>query len=95
VLTSLRPDGARRWNIGVIDGPNMPNLGNRSKKIHGPIRSLDDLQALVRNTAEDLGVTVTQFTSNHEGEILEFIHRTAREVHAYIINPWGRAGSSA
>jgi 3-dehydroquinate dehydratase II len=89
VLASLRPDGVRRWNIGVIDGPNMPNLGNRSKKIYGPIRSLDALQALVRNTADDLGVTVTQFASNHEGEILEFIHNTAREVHGYIINPAG------
>ncbi len=89
MLASLRPDGARCWNIGVIDGPNMPNLGNRSQKIYGPIRSLADLQALVRDTAEDLGVTVTQFASNHEGEILEFIHRTAPDVHGYVINPAG------
>jgi 3-dehydroquinate dehydratase II len=89
VLSSLRPEGARRWTIGVIDGPNMPNLGNRSEKIYGPIRSLADLQALVRTTADDLGVAVTQFASNHEGEILEFIHRTAREVDGYIINPAG------
>jgi 3-dehydroquinate dehydratase II len=89
VLSSLRPEGARRWTIGVIDGPNMPNLGNRSEKIYGPIRSLADLQALVRTTADDLGVAVTQFASNHEGEIQEFIHRTAREVDGYIINPAG------
>lgn len=89
MLAALRPEGARRWNIGVIDGPNMPNLGNRSQKIYGPIRSLDDLQTLVRDTAEALGITVTQFASNHEGEILEFIHRTARDVHGYVINPAG------
>lgn len=89
MLNSLRPDGAQRWRIGVIDGPNMPNLGNRSETIYGPIRSLDDLQALVRTTANWLGVEVSQFASNHEGEILEFIHRTAAEVDGYIINPAG------
>ncbi|MTD14826.1 type II 3-dehydroquinate dehydratase [Nakamurella sp. YIM 132087] len=89
VLDSFRPDGARRWRIGVIDGPNMPNLGNRSQKIYGPIRSLADLQDLVRRTADDLGVTVTPFASNHEGEILDFIHATAKDVDGWIINPAG------
>lgn len=89
MLRSLRPAEASRWTIGVIDGPNMPNLGHRSEKIYGPIRSLADLQALVRETAAELGVSVTQFASNHEGEILEFIHRTGREVDGYLINPAG------
>lgn len=89
MLASLRPDDARRWTIGVIDGPNMPNLGHRSERIYGPIRSLADLQALVRETADDLGVEVVPFASNHEGEILEFVHRTAHDVHGYVINPAG------
>jgi 3-dehydroquinate dehydratase-2 len=89
MLTALRPADATRWTVAVIDGPNMPNLGHRSEKIYGPIASLDDLQALVREVAELLGIEVVQFASNHEGEILEFIHRTAREVHGYIINPAG------
>lgn len=89
MLRSLRPIDAARWTIGVIDGPNMPNLGHRSEQIYGPIRSLADLQTLVRETAEALGVSVTQFASNHEGEILEFIHRTGHEVDGYLINPAG------
>jgi 3-dehydroquinate dehydratase-2 len=89
MLDQFRPAGARRWRIAVIDGPNMPNLGNRSEKIYGPIRSLEDLQALVRQAADALGVDVVQFASNHEGEILEFIHGTAADVHGYVINPAG------
>lgn len=89
MLASLRPDDARRWHIGVIDGPNMPNLGHRSETIYGPIRSLDDLQRLVADTAEEIGVAVVPFASNHEGAILEFIHRTSDEVHGYLINPAG------
>jgi 3-dehydroquinate dehydratase II len=89
MLSAFRPEGARRWRIGVIDGPNMPNLGHRSEKIYGPIRALADLQALVRTAADDLGVEVLPFASNHEGEILEFIHRTAADVQGYLINPAG------
>jgi 3-dehydroquinate dehydratase-2 len=88
-LTRFRGPDAKQWRIGVIDGPNMPNLGNRSETIYGPIKSLADLQRLVREMADELGVVVTPFASNHEGEILEFIHRTAREVDGYIMNPAG------
>lgn len=89
MFSTFRPQDARRWRIAVIDGPNMPNLGARSPEIYGPIRSLTELQELVRATADELGVDVEQFASNYEGEILEFIHRTASEVHGYLINPAG------
>ncbi len=88
-LEDFRPEKYTRWKIAVIDGPNMTNLGNRSQAIYGPIRSIADLQKLVSDTAEALHVDVTQFVSNHEGEILEFIHSTASTHDAYIINPAG------
>lgn len=86
---TLRPDTATTWSVAVIDGPNMPNLGRRDEALHGPIGSLDELQAQVRDFAELLGITVVQFASNHEGEILESIHPTAGEVQGYVINPAG------
>lgn len=73
----------------MIDGPNMPNLGRRDQAIYGPIRSLEELQATVRDFAGSLGVRVTAFASNHEGDILEFIHHSAREVDGFLINPAG------
>ncbi|KAF0957190.1 type II 3-dehydroquinate dehydratase [Rhodococcus sp. T7] len=86
---SFRGPNPREWRIAVIDGPNMPNLGKRDKNLYGPISSLADLQKLVRDYAESLGVSTEQFASNHEGDILEFIHRTAADVDGYIINPAG------
>lgn len=86
---SLRSAQAPRWHIGVIDGPNMPNLGNRDTAIYGPIRSLQELQGFVHGFGEHLGVTVHPFASNHEGEILEFIHRNACDVDGFLINPAG------
>lgn len=85
----LRPVDAPTWRIGVINGPNMPNLGHRDQGIYGPIDSLTSLEELVERHSALIGVEVTQFASNFEGEILEFIHRSAADVHAYIINPAG------
>lgn len=85
----LRPEGARRWRIAVINGPNMPNLGQRDPKIYGPIRSLADLEKLVAQFADLIGVDVVQYSSNHEGDILDFIHRMAPEADAFVINPAG------
>lgn len=86
---TLRPDTARRWQLALIDGPNMPNLGARDQAIYGPIRSIHDLHRFVGEFAEVLGVDIRTMTTNHEGEILEFIHGTARDVDGYVINPAG------
>lgn len=81
--------GDRRHRIAVIDGPNMSNLGARSKKIYGGLGSLDELKALVRDFGTGLGVDVESFSSNYEGAILEFIHESADRVDGYLINPAG------
>ena len=86
---TLRPAGARRWRIAVIDGPNMPNLGRRDVSIYGPISSLEELQRFVAGVGDRLGVTIDPFASNHEGQILDFIHRRAAHVDALLINPAG------
>lgn len=81
--------GAHRHLIAVIDGPNMSSLGNRSKKVYGPIQSLDDLKSWVRSFGAGLGVDVENFSSNYQGAILEYIHESAARVDGYIINPAG------
>jgi len=79
----------RQHRLAMIDGPNMSNLGARSKKIYGDIRSLDDLKAFVIDFGRNIGVEVETFSSNYEGAILEFIHESAARVDGYIINPAG------
>ncbi len=77
------------WDIVLIDGPNMSNLGRRDKRIYGTIGSLEELHALMKDFASDLGVNLQTFASNYEGEILEFIHKTAKTADGYLINPSG------
>jgi 3-dehydroquinate dehydratase II len=88
-MPAFRADSARRWRIGVIDGPNMPNLGRRDRAVYGELASLAELQSIVAAFAADIGVEVEAFASNHEGEILEFIHESSRSVDAYVVNPAG------
>ena len=89
----LRP-GTASHRIALIDGPNMSNLGRRSKKVYGPIASLDALHDYVRSYARRLGVEVETFASNYEGAILEFIHESAGRVDGYLINPAGLTSGS-
>ncbi|MEJ8846146.1 type II 3-dehydroquinate dehydratase [Variovorax rhizosphaerae] len=86
---TIERETARRHRIAVIDGPNMSNLGARSKKVYGKIGSLDELKAYVAGFGTRLGVDVEAFSSNHQGDILEFIHESAERVDGYIINPAG------
>lgn len=86
---TLHRMSSRRHRIALIDGPNMSSLGARSKQVYGTIRSLDDLKAFVTATGSDIGVEVETFSSNHMGEILEYIHASADRVDGYIINPAG------
>lgn len=69
--------GTRPLLITLIDGPNMPNLGNRNKRVYGPISSITALQDHVRELGEGMGVTIEALASNHEGEILDAIHASA------------------
>jgi 3-dehydroquinate dehydratase-2 len=87
-LVPLRTS-TRAHSIAVIDGPNMSNLGARNKLIYGEFATLADLQNFCKSFGETCGVEVTSFNSNFEGEILEFIHKSAHSVDAYIINPAG------
>jgi 3-dehydroquinate dehydratase II len=82
--------GTKVHRIALIDGPNMSNLGHRSKKVYGPNQpTIDGLHEYVSSYGKSLGVDVETFVSDYEGAILEFIHQSAERVDGYIINPAG------
>src|SRR2546423_3942826 len=82
--------GDRRWRIGLLNGPNMPNLGRREQARFGSVRSLRELEGRVGQLAEALGVELSQtFASNHEGEILDWIHSQTDSLDGLLVNPAG------
>ena len=72
--------------ILVINGPNLNMLGIREPDIYGK-QSFDALQKFIRESAAELGLSVTLFQSNHEGEIVDIIQSAYGVYDGIVINP--------
>ena len=74
-------------HILVINGPNMNMLGIRQPEIYGRA-TYADLQNMIREEADRLGVQVSFFQSNHEGALVDAIQQAYFDkVNGIIINP--------
>ncbi|MBV9440577.1 MAG: 3-dehydroquinate dehydratase [Candidatus Eremiobacteraeota bacterium] len=73
-------------NVFVVNGPNLNLLGEREPEIYGRT-TLHELERAVRERARRNGQHVRFFQSNHEGEIIDELHRLRRWADCVIINP--------
>ena len=64
--------------IYVINGPNLNLLGSREPEKYGRA-TLADVEALCRTAAERHGFTLVFRQSNHEGELVTWIHEAGRD----------------
>lgn len=60
--------------ILVLNGPNINILGIREPEIYGR-QSYKDLLKLISEHAEEKGVTVEFYQSNHEGDLVDAIQK--------------------
>jgi len=74
-------------NILILNGPNLNMLGLREPEIYGS-ETLDDIEASCSDKDESLGFTIDFRQSNHEGEMVDWVHDAVinREFKAVIIN---------
>lgn len=72
--------------ILVINGPNINMLGIREPGVYGK-QTFEDLLKLIDNTAKELQLTVEQYQSNHEGDIVDKIQGAYGNTDAIVINP--------
>lgn len=72
--------------ILVLNGPNLNLLGIREPGIYGT-RSFRDLLALLDRTADEEGVEITQYQSNHEGDLVDRIQAAYGVYDGIVINP--------
>jgi 3-dehydroquinate dehydratase II len=79
--------------ILVIHGPNLDLLGEREPEIYGRV-TLSEIDAGLVAEGAGLGVDVESFQSNHEGVLIDRLHRAGSEVQGVILNPGGLTHTS-
>ncbi len=72
----------------VLNGPNLNRLGRRQPEVYGST-TLADVEKQVRERAAELGVHVDCRQSNHEGDLIDWVHEAADAGWPVIINPGG------
>ena len=72
--------------ILVINGANLNMLGIREPDIYGRT-TYQDLCALIKAHAAKIGVEVTLYQSNHEGDLVDAIQRAYGVMDGIVINP--------
>lgn len=72
--------------ILVMNGPNINFLGIREPEIYGSA-TYQDLLELIRAAAEERGVEVDFFQSNHEGALVDRIQAAYGVYDGIVINP--------
>ncbi len=72
--------------ILVINGPNLNLLGVREPDIYGR-RTFADLENSIRAAADQMGLEVELFQSNHEGALVDRIQQALGNFDGILINP--------
>ena len=75
----------------VLQGPNLNLLGTREPKIYGR-ETLDEIHTGIAARAAELGLLVDFFQSNHEGALIDRLHR--RDFDVAIVNAGGLTHTS-
>ncbi len=73
-------------SVVVVNGPNLNLLGTREPEIYG-MKTLADLERTVQAKAKVLGIDVSFYQSNSEGEIIDFLQQHAPGSLGIVINP--------
>lgn len=88
------PENSQDKTIYVLNGPNLNMLGTREPQTYGHAR-LADVEQLCRETAAQFGLEADCRQSNHEGQLIDFIHEAhARGAAGIIFNPGGYSHTS-
>ncbi|GAA1261260.1 type II 3-dehydroquinate dehydratase [Pseudonocardia aurantiaca] len=69
----------------VLNGPNLGRLGTREPSVYGRT-TYADLVALCERTGKDLGLDVEVRQTDHEGELLGWLHEAADAGWPVVLN---------
>lgn len=73
-------------NILVLHGPNLNLLGTRQPEVYGKM-TLDDINAVVRRHLAPYEIELRIQQSNHEGELVGWLHEAREWADGVVFNP--------
>jgi 3-dehydroquinate dehydratase II len=79
--------------VAVLNGPNMNMLGLRQPELHGSA-TLDDVESLCAETAEQVGLAIDFRQTNGEGELITWVQECRNRAAGIVINPAGYSHTS-
>jgi 3-dehydroquinate dehydratase-2 len=71
--------------IYVLNGPNLNLLGSREPEIYGHA-TLGSIEEKLRRRADEAGVDLVFLQSNHEGDLIDWIHEAGNAGASIILN---------
>lgn len=75
--------------ILVLNGPNLNLLGSRETDVYG-VTTLADVERRCQQVAAELGSSALCRQSNHEGQLIDWLHGAASEgAMGVVLNPGG------
>jgi 3-dehydroquinate dehydratase-2 len=83
-----RPVGAEQSRVLVLNGPNLGRLGRREPAVYGST-TYADLVELCERTGAELGLRVDVRQTEHEGEMIGWVHEAADEGLPVVLNAAG------
>src|ERR1700712_1796184 len=79
--------------IAILNGPNINMLGLRQPHLYGS-NTMDDVEALCAETAEQLGLSIDFRQTNSEGELISWVQECRGRAAGIVINPAGYTTTS-
>lgn len=72
--------------VYVLNGPNLNLLGSRETAVYGST-TLGDIEKLCLDAAKRHGHGIVFRQSNHEGELVDWLHEARDKAAGVVINP--------
>ncbi len=72
--------------ILIIHGPNLNLLGEREPDVYGRT-TLENLNQKIKTLCDALSIRARFFQSNHEGDLIDYIHKHRKRADGIVINP--------
>ena len=74
------------YKVVLVHGPNLNLLGEREPEVYGSM-TLKDVNDAVAKLADEIGVVLKNYQSNHEGALVDFLHENRGWADGILINP--------